>query len=64
VKLSLVTCPVAVLPVTSETAKISFHTLNRATGNRVQSRYVDAETKGFTTSSRMTVIRSRVASAR
>jgi len=43
-KLSLVTCPVAMLPATSETAKIRFHTLNRATGNRVQSRYVDAET--------------------
>jgi DNA end-binding protein Ku len=43
-KLSLVTCPVAMLPATSEAAKISLHTLNRATGNRVQSRYVDAET--------------------
>lgn len=43
-KLSLVTCPVAMLPATSEADKISFHTLNRVTGNRVQSRYVDAET--------------------
>ena len=43
-KLSLVTCPVAMLPATSESGKISFHTLNRATGNRVESRYVDAET--------------------
>jgi DNA end-binding protein Ku len=32
------------LPATSETAKIRFHTLCRATGNRVQSRYVDAAT--------------------
>jgi DNA end-binding protein Ku len=43
-KLSLVTCPVAMLPATSEAEKVHFHTLNRATGNRVQSRYVDAET--------------------
>jgi DNA end-binding protein Ku len=43
-KLSLVTCRVAMLPTVSEAEKISFHTLNRATGNRVHSRYVDAET--------------------
>lgn len=42
-KLSLVTCPVAMTPATSETEKICFHTLNRPTGNRVVSRYVDAE---------------------
>ena len=34
-KLSLVTCPVAMLPTTSEAEKVRFHTLNRATGNRV-----------------------------
>ena len=43
-RLSLVTCPVAMLPATSEAEKIRFHTLNRATGNRVHARYVDAET--------------------
>src|SRR5689334_6230925 len=43
-KLSLVTCPVAMLPATSEAEKVRFHTLNRATGNRVQARYLDAET--------------------
>jgi DNA end-binding protein Ku len=43
-KLSLVTCPVAMLPATSEAAKVRFHTLNRQTGNRIQTRYVDAET--------------------
>src|SRR5437762_12679208 len=43
-KLSLVTCPVAMLPATSEADKVRFHTLNRATGNRVHTRYVDAET--------------------
>lgn len=43
-KLSLVTCPVSMTPATSESAKIRFHTINRATGNRVESRYVDAVT--------------------
>jgi DNA end-binding protein Ku len=43
-RLSLVTCPVAMLPATSEAEKVRFHTLNRATGNRVHARYVDAET--------------------
>jgi hypothetical protein len=43
-KLSLVTCPVAMLPATSEAEKVRFHTLNRATGNRVHARYVDVET--------------------
>jgi hypothetical protein len=43
-KLSLVTCPVAMLPATSEAEKVRLHTLNRATGNRVHARYVDAET--------------------
>jgi len=42
-KLSLVTCPVAMTPATSETEKVRFHTLNRRTSNRVVSRYVDAE---------------------
>src|ERR1051326_8039938 len=43
-KLSLVTCPVATLPATSDAQKVRFHTVNRATGNRVHARYVDAET--------------------
>lgn len=43
-KLSLVTCPVAMLPARSESEKVRFHTLNRKTGNRIQSRFVDAET--------------------
>lgn len=41
-KLSLVTCPVAMIPATTENAKVRFHVLNRRTGNRVVSRYVDA----------------------
>ena len=44
-KLSLVTCPVAMMPATSESEKIRFHTLNRKTGNRVVSRYVDSVTR-------------------
>ena len=43
-KLSLVTCPVQMEPARTAQDKISFHTVNRKTGNRVESRYVDAET--------------------
>jgi DNA end-binding protein Ku len=43
-KLSLVTCPVAMTPAITEGDRVHFHTLNRVTGNRIQSRYVDAET--------------------
>jgi DNA end-binding protein Ku len=43
-KLSLVTCPVAMISATSEEEKVRFHVLNRRTGNRIQSHYVDAET--------------------
>ena len=41
-KLSLVTCPVAMTPAISEDEKVRFHTLNAKTGNRVVSQYVDA----------------------
>ncbi|MBX9458671.1 MAG: Ku protein [Rhizobium sp.] len=44
-KLSLVTCPVAMMRATSEAEKVRFHTLNRKTGNRVVSRYVDSVTR-------------------
>ena len=43
-KLSLVTCPVAMVPAVTERERVRFHTLNRETGNRVQSAYVDAVT--------------------
>lgn len=43
-KLSLVTCPVQMMPATSEGAKVRFRTLNRATGHPVVSRSVDAVT--------------------
>ncbi|TAK47872.1 MAG: Ku protein [Xanthobacteraceae bacterium] len=41
-KLSLVTCPVAMMPATTENEKVRFHLINRKTGNRVVSQYVDA----------------------
>lgn len=43
-KLSLVTCPVQMMPATTESEKVRFHTLNRDTQNRVVSRYVDVVT--------------------
>jgi DNA end-binding protein Ku len=43
-KLSLVTCPVAMTPATSEEDKVRFHVLNRRTGNRIVSQSIDAET--------------------
>jgi DNA end-binding protein Ku len=43
-RLSLVSCPIALYPATSEREKIHFHQLNRKTGNRIQYRKVDAET--------------------
>lgn len=43
-KLSLVTCRVAMTPAVTESAKLRFHNINRKTGNRVVSRYVDADT--------------------
>ncbi len=43
-RLSLVTCRVAMTPAVSGRNKVRFHTLNRETGNRVESRYVDEET--------------------
>jgi DNA end-binding protein Ku len=43
-KLSLVSCPVQMMPATSENEKVRFHTLNRETHNRVVSQYVDAVT--------------------
>jgi DNA end-binding protein Ku len=43
-KLSLVSCPIALFPATTEREKISFHQLNKETGNRIRYRKVDAET--------------------
>jgi DNA end-binding protein Ku len=43
-RLSLVTCPVALYPATSESEKISFNQLNRNTGHRIKYSKVDADT--------------------
>src|SRR6202022_5055472 len=43
-KLSLVTCPVALSPATSDKEKVSFHLLNSTTGHRLKQQYVDTET--------------------
>jgi DNA end-binding protein Ku len=42
-KLSLVSCPIALFPATSEREKISFHQLNKKTGHRIKYRKIDAE---------------------
>ncbi len=43
-RLSLVTCPIALFPATSDTEKISFNQINRKTGHRIKYLKVDAET--------------------
>src|SRR3982750_863431 len=43
-RLSLVTCPVALYPATSDTEKVSFNQINRKTGHRIKYLKVDAET--------------------
>jgi DNA end-binding protein Ku len=43
-RLSLVTCPVALFPATSESEKVSFNQINRKTGHRIKYQKIDAET--------------------
>src|SRR5580658_7256866 len=43
-KLSLVSCPISLFPATSEREKISFHQLNKETGNRIRYHKVDEGT--------------------
>ena len=43
-KLSLVSCPIALFPATSEREKISFHQVNKETGHRIRYKKIDAET--------------------
>jgi DNA end-binding protein Ku len=43
-KLSLVSCPISLFPATSEREKISFHQVNKATGNRIRYKKIDADT--------------------
>jgi DNA end-binding protein Ku len=42
-KLSLVSCPVALFPATTTSERVSFRTLNRDTGNRVRRQYIDEQ---------------------
>lgn len=43
-RLSLVSCPIALYPATSDRDKVHFHQINRRTGNRIQYKKVDSET--------------------
>src|ERR1700761_8899171 len=43
-RLSLVTCPIALFPATSESEKISFNQINKKTGHRMRYLKVDADT--------------------
>src|SRR6476646_2067232 len=43
-KLSLVTCPVALYQASSQTEKTHFHQINRKTGNRLRQQMVDEKT--------------------
>jgi len=43
-RLSLVTCRIALFPATSESDKISFNQINKKTGNRIRYLKVDADT--------------------
>ena len=42
-KLSLVSCPVALYPATTTSERVSFRTINRETGNRVRRQFVDEQ---------------------
>lgn len=41
-KLSLVTCAVTLSPATTEGERVRFHTINRKTGDRIYTKYIDA----------------------
>ena len=43
-KLSLVSCPIALFSAASDSERIAFRMLNKETGNRLKQQYVDAET--------------------
>jgi len=43
-KLSLVSCPIALYPATTFAEKTHFHQINKRTGNRLRQQMVDAET--------------------
>jgi DNA end-binding protein Ku len=43
-RLSLVSCPVSLVPATTEAKRVRFNQLNDATGNRVQQQLIDSKT--------------------
>jgi DNA end-binding protein Ku len=43
-RLSLVSCPIALYPASSHSEKVSFNRINRKTGNRLKQQNVDSET--------------------
>jgi hypothetical protein len=43
-KLSLVSCPIALYPASSSAERVSFNRINKKTGNRLKQQNVDAET--------------------
>ena len=43
-KLSLVSCPIALYPASSSSERVSFHRINKKTGNRLKQQLVDAVT--------------------
>jgi hypothetical protein len=43
-RLSLVSCPIALFPATTESEKVRFHQLNRHTGHRIKLKRVDSVT--------------------
>jgi DNA end-binding protein Ku len=44
-KLSLVSCPIALYPASSDAERISFSRINRKTGNRLEQQLIDSETR-------------------
>src|SRR6185436_19843264 len=43
-KLSLVSCPIALYPASSSTERVSFNRINKKTGNRLKQQLIDSET--------------------
>jgi len=43
-KLSLVSCPIALYPASSSSERVSFNRINKKTGSRLKQQNVDAET--------------------
>src|SRR6266540_2637118 len=43
-KLSLVSCPIALYPASSASERVSFHRVNKKTGNRLKQQMIDPET--------------------